>query len=447
MSKEFIRYLLFTSFLSILLLISGCLPQYGPSEKDKPIVILTNSAGEKDSGFTPLDAIFASFSNLKSATYYDIYLMRSDGMEISHSAFTSNYQGIIATTPLWWDIGVEYSNSRTGKLNLNMLKDFKYSCVLKSKNRTISTTRITMDTTLFHRPFIYSSDENGNPLNGFMHERESVYLSGRNFPPGSSLHIYITQYRYSREYGTSIESVLDTLQIYRLSEDQQNFTTLIWQAERSIVGSYDLIVEYKNHNGQFDLVDLIDFRNGVGFTYFCGPPSPPTPSGHIEEDLACQAPSHDNSGNVIGAPNPIYKDIFSTTEEVWVTVNPQAGGGNYVGKSARIYVVDHKVEANWTDGTTLNDVDGTKGYATTTIQPGCANVNYTWVMTNPPIKDYDVVFREFGRIENDITKDVSGSGIGLALTKRLVELHGGEIWFESEKAKGTKFYFTIPKKK
>ncbi len=56
--------------------------------------------------------------------------------------------------------------------------------------------------------------------------------------------------------------------------------------------------------------------------------------------------------------------------------------------------------------------------------------------------DYDVVFREFGRIGNST---VSGSGIGLALTKRIVELHGGEIWFESEVGKGTIFSFTLPK--
>lgn len=61
-------------------------------------------------------------------------------------------------------------------------------------------------------------------------------------------------------------------------------------------------------------------------------------------------------------------------------------------------------------------------------------------------EDYDVVFREFGRVENDRIKDVSGAGIGLALTKRLVNLHGGEIWFESELDKGTSFYFTISKK-
>jgi hypothetical protein len=398
MGKDFIRSLLFMSILSVPLLISGCLPPSGPSEKDRPIVILTNSAGEKDIGFMPLDAVFGSFSNLKPSTYYDIYLMRSDGMEISHSAFTSNDRGIIATTPLWWDIGVEYSNSRTGKLDLKTLRDFKYNCVLKVKNKTISTTPVILDTSLFLKPFIYSSDENGNPLNGFIHKRESVYLSGRNIPPGSTLHIYIVQYGYSWEYGTRLEPVLEKVQIYKLSEDQQNFTTLIWPAKRSIIGSYDLIVEYRDHNGRFDIIDLIDFRNGAGFTFFCGPPSPPTPSGHIEEDIACQAPPHDNAGNVIGAPNPIYKDIFSTTEEVWVAVNPKAGGGNYVGQSARIYVVDHKLEADWTDGAALNDVDGSTGYETTTIQPGCANVNYTWVMNNPPVKSYDVIvdFAPFG---------------------------------------------------
>ncbi len=60
-------------------------------------------------------------------------------------------------------------------------------------------------------------------------------------------------------------------------------------------------------------------------------------------------------------------------------------------------------------------------------------------------EDYDVVFREFGRIKNDKRGNVPGSGIGLALTKRLVQLHGGEIWFESEVGKGTTFIFTIPK--
>ncbi len=61
-------------------------------------------------------------------------------------------------------------------------------------------------------------------------------------------------------------------------------------------------------------------------------------------------------------------------------------------------------------------------------------------------KDYNVVFREFGRIEHDKNKNVTGTGLGLALTKKLINLHKGKIWFESEVGKGTTFFFTIPKK-
>ncbi len=60
-------------------------------------------------------------------------------------------------------------------------------------------------------------------------------------------------------------------------------------------------------------------------------------------------------------------------------------------------------------------------------------------------KDKSKIFSLFQQIDSSYTRKYKGTGLGLVLTKKLVELHDGKIWFESEgKDKGTKFYFTIP---
>jgi len=61
-------------------------------------------------------------------------------------------------------------------------------------------------------------------------------------------------------------------------------------------------------------------------------------------------------------------------------------------------------------------------------------------------EDLSKLFQTFSQIESSYTKTVEGTGLGLALTKKLVELHGGKIWVESEFGKGSKFIFVIPVK-
>lgn len=63
------------------------------------------------------------------------------------------------------------------------------------------------------------------------------------------------------------------------------------------------------------------------------------------------------------------------------------------------------------------------------------------------VKDYPSVFFKFSRIQNELTRQISGSGIGLYLAKQLAILHGGDITFVSEPKKGTTFTVQIPVQK
>jgi signal transduction histidine kinase len=61
-----------------------------------------------------------------------------------------------------------------------------------------------------------------------------------------------------------------------------------------------------------------------------------------------------------------------------------------------------------------------------------------------PARDLPRVFERFFQVETHLTRRYGGMGLGLAVAKAMIDLHGGRIWAESQEGKGSTFTFLLP---
>jgi PAS domain S-box-containing protein len=76
----------------------------------------------------------------------------------------------------------------------------------------------------------------------------------------------------------------------------------------------------------------------------------------------------------------------------------------------------------------------------------CLRVAVTDTGIGIKAKDHERIFKEFEQVDSSYGREQQGTGLGLALTKKLVEMHGGRVWVESEgiEGDGCRFIFLIP---
>jgi signal transduction histidine kinase len=84
--------------------------------------------------------------------------------------------------------------------------------------------------------------------------------------------------------------------------------------------------------------------------------------------------------------------------------------------------------------------------ASTSLDEGIASllveVGDTGVGIAP--EHHELIFREFAQVDSTPSRSHHGTGLGLTIARKLVELHGGRIWVESDIGVGSRFYFTLP---
>lgn len=81
-------------------------------------------------------------------------------------------------------------------------------------------------------------------------------------------------------------------------------------------------------------------------------------------------------------------------------------------------------------------------HISTTVQDGMVQVCVADNGIGISEKYYDIIFQAFKRLHSKARYE--GSGIGLAICKKIVEIHGGNIWVQSKEGEGSSFYFTLP---
>ena len=61
-----------------------------------------------------------------------------------------------------------------------------------------------------------------------------------------------------------------------------------------------------------------------------------------------------------------------------------------------------------------------------------------------PANSMELIFEKFTQLDQSLSREYGGTGLGLTVTRRFVDLLGGDIWVISEENKGSSFFFTIP---
>jgi PAS domain S-box-containing protein len=130
-----------------------------------------------------------------------------------------------------------------------------------------------------------------------------------------------------------------------------------------------------------------------------------------------------------------------------ISSDPANGGGKIVRPLYYTYVDPHRMQEVLTN-LINNAIKYTpEGGVTVTITGDQSIVQIQVSDTGPgiPADDLPHLFQKFYRVDNSMTRTIGGTGLGLYICRKIVELYNGRIWLESQLGKGSTFFINLPR--
>jgi PAS domain S-box-containing protein len=131
----------------------------------------------------------------------------------------------------------------------------------------------------------------------------------------------------------------------------------------------------------------------------------------------------------------------------YVVSSDKAGGGKVIRPLYYTYVDPHRLQEVLTN-IINNAIKYTpEGGVTVKLTGDPAVIQLQVEDTGPGISAEDIphLFQKFYRVDNSMTRTIGGTGLGLYISRKIVELYNGRIWAESQLSKGTTFFINLPR--
>ena len=247
----------------------------------------------------------------------------------------------------------------------------------------------------------------------------------------------------SHELRTPMNAVLGFSEILRdrrfgpLTEKQARFVNNILMGGRHLLTLIDDILDMAKIEAGKMRLHLEQFEVGSFIEEICGV-------------MQLQADAKQQSIQTQVAPD-VGACVADRERVHQILLNLLSNAIKFTPDAGRITVSAKRVPGPEFGVPSSGDTTGVAQPGTGNLEPGtpksrdCVEISVADTGIGISPDDLSRLFREFEQLEPSYTKRYQGSGLGLALCQRLVELHGGRIWASSEgEGRGSTFTFTIP---